>query len=113
MLGPEAERILRNWRGSKPVQAAAQSHFGNAGDTCWTCTVVSGEGIEPSTYSETAIAQSTRHAHPYPFPRFPPLEAFGRQPSEPAAPSLIGPASETLHITGNAHSEDIESAASR
>jgi hypothetical protein len=25
------------------------------------------------------------------------VKAFGRRPSEPAAPSLIGPASETLH----------------
>src|SRR5882672_8329503 len=46
----------------------------------------------------------------YPCPRFPPLEAFGRRPSEPAAPSLIGPASETLHTPGNAHREDMGSA---
>ena len=32
--------------------------------------------------------------------RFPPLEAFGRRPSARAAPSIIGPASETLHNSG-------------
>src|SRR5690349_20352961 len=36
-----------------------------------------------------------------PFPRFPPSEAFGRRPAQPAAPSLIGPASETLHNSRN------------
>jgi hypothetical protein len=35
--------------------------------------------------------------------RFPPLEAFGRRPAACAAPSLIGPASETLHSRGTAH----------
>ena len=30
----------------------------------------------------------------------PVVKGFGRRPSEPAAPSLIGPASETLHNSG-------------
>src|SRR4051812_40993874 len=34
--------------------------------------------------------------------RFPPLEAFGRRPPECAAPSIMRPASETLHKTGSA-----------
>src|SRR3954453_21246440 len=32
--------------------------------------------------------------------RFPPLEAFGRRPPECAAPSIMRPASETLHKGG-------------
>src|SRR4051812_22535822 len=32
--------------------------------------------------------------------RFPPLEAFGRRPPECAAPSIMRPASETLHSSG-------------
>lgn len=32
--------------------------------------------------------------------RFPPLEAFGRRPPECAAPSIMRPASETLHTSG-------------
>src|SRR5713101_2838794 len=37
-----------------------------------------------------------RHGSP-PLPRFPPLKVFVRRPSECAAPSVIGPASENLH----------------
>lgn len=33
--------------------------------------------------------------------RLPPLEAFGRRPPEHAAPSIVRPASETLHRSGN------------
>ena len=42
------------------------------------------------------------HAAPPNVPpaRFPSLEAFGRRPSACAAPSIIGPASETLHRSG-------------
>jgi hypothetical protein len=40
--------------------------------------------------------------------RFPPLEAFGRRPSACAAPSLIGPASETLHKGGSRPCEPIQ-----
>ena len=38
------------------------------------------------------------------------LEAFGRRPSARPAPSLIGPASETLHKDGRTHNEQIFSA---
>src|SRR5207248_9667265 len=31
--------------------------------------------------------------------RFPPLEVFRRRPSRPASPSVIGPASENLHMS--------------
>jgi hypothetical protein len=41
------------------------------------------------------------------------LEAFGRRPSARAAPSIIGPASETLHTTDKTHSEHNESASDR
>ena len=47
------------------------------------------------------------HVHPA---RFPLLEAFGRRPSACAAPSLIGPASETLHNTGHQRTNPFESA---
>ncbi len=43
-------------------------------------------------------AGRTSHAH---HARFPPLEAFGRRPPECAAPSIMRPASETLHISGS------------
>ena len=36
-------------------------------------------------------------------PRFPPLEVFGRRPSESVALSAIGPASENLHRNGLMH----------
>src|SRR5216684_3130395 len=40
-----------------------------------------------------------RHGSP-PLPRLPPLKVFVRRPSECAAPSVIGPASENLHKLG-------------
>ena len=60
--------------------------------------------IAPPTVSHGARGTQIpiTHAAPptCPFPRFPPLEVCGRRPSETAALSLIGPASENLHITG-------------
>ena len=42
--------------------------------------------------------------------RFPPLEAFGRRPPAYLAPTLIGPASETLHMSDKTQAEHNESA---
>ena len=57
--------------------------------------------IAPPTVSHGARGTQIpiTHAAPptCPFPRFPPLEVCGRRPSETAALSLIGPASENLH----------------
>ena len=52
---------------------------------------------------KSPIAPAARSRHPphRPNSRFPPVEVFGRRPSECAAPSVMGRHSENLHITGN------------